>query len=455
MQGDAASTAARDDGSGVGASGVGGVSDNGVCGAGGRGVCGGIAGGRRRYSSTTSAMVVESKLDVEMSTAPFWFPLASRAATCCSAAFGPLLASCYLRWLPRAAGSSSSAFHAGGCGVAGVTRWRSSVGASGVGGVSDGGDGVDGICSARSAGGVCGIGSAGYFTRGVCGDVSGGPSRSSSIISAMVVESKLDVELPTAPFWLAVRLSCSLVLFDGRRPSPSFLLPTVLGCLAPLAPVAAPLTREAAASTAARDGGSGVGASGGVDDGGRRQRRRRRRRVGFSFAVCCSRWHIPLPLRRVRFSFAVCYSEWHTPPFLACCPAVARRVLLRRCASLHISSSISGVLPYCGASDSPSQMCLAAHLLYFWRAAPLWRVGFSFADVPRCTSLFLACCATVARRFLLRRCASLHIFSISGVLRHCGASVSPSQMCLAAHLLTCAGVLPRCGASEGLPRAAG
>jgi len=388
-------------------------------------------------------------------------------------------------WLPRAAGSSSSVFHAGGCGVAGVTRWRSSVGANGVGGVGDGGDGVDGICSACSAGGVCGGGGAGYFTRGVCGDVSGGPSRSSSISSAMDVESKLDVELPTAPFWLAVRLSCSLVLFDGRRPSPSFLLPTVLGCLAPLAPVAAPLTQEAAASTAARDGGSGVGASGGggVDDGGRRQRRRRRRRVGFSFAVCCSRWHIPLPLRRV--SFALCYSEWHTLPFLACCPAVAsgspshmclaahlllyfwraaplwrvgfsfadvprctsplflaccptvaRRILLRRCASLHISS-ISGVLRHCGASDSPSQMCLAAHLLYFWRAAPLWRVGFPFADVPRCTSpLFLACCATVARRILLRRCASLHISSISGVLRHCGASDSPSQMCFPAHLLT-------------------
>jgi len=53
---------------------------------------------------------------------------------------------------------------------------------------------------------------------------------------------------------LGARLSCSHVLFGGLRPSPSLLLPTVLGCLAPLALVAAPLTREAAASTAACNG---------------------------------------------------------------------------------------------------------------------------------------------------------------------------------------------------------
>jgi len=45
-----------------------------------------------------------------------------------------------------------------------------------------------------------------------------------------------------------------------ERVSPSFLLLTALGRLAPLALGAAPLTREAAA--AARDGGSGVGTSG-------------------------------------------------------------------------------------------------------------------------------------------------------------------------------------------------
>jgi len=117
----------------------------------------------------------------------------------------------------------------------------------------------------------------------------------------MVVESKPDVEQPTAPFWfryvnfepysfgvsrcsrplstahcrnaslaLGARLSCSHVLFGGLRPFPSLLLPTVLGCLAPLALVARPLTREAAASTAGRNGGISVGASGvgDVGDGG-------------------------------------------------------------------------------------------------------------------------------------------------------------------------------------------
>jgi len=66
-----------------------------------------------------------------------------------------------------------------------------------------------------------------------------------------------------ASFALGARLSSSHVLFGGLRPSPSFQLPTVLGCLAPLALVAAPLTREAAASTAARN----VGISVGVGDG--------------------------------------------------------------------------------------------------------------------------------------------------------------------------------------------
>jgi len=57
------------------------------------------------------------------------------------------------------------------------------------------------------------------------------------------------------------------MLFGGLRPFPSLLLPTVLGCLAPLALVAAPLTREAAASTAARNGDMSVGASGVGDVG--------------------------------------------------------------------------------------------------------------------------------------------------------------------------------------------
>jgi len=68
---------------------------------------------------------------------------------------------------------------------------------------------------------------------------------------------------------LGARLSCSHVLFGGLRRSPSFQLPTVLGCLAPLALVAAPLTREAAASTAARNVGINVSVGDGdVGDGG-------------------------------------------------------------------------------------------------------------------------------------------------------------------------------------------
>jgi len=108
----------------------------------------------------------------------------------------------------------------------------------------------------------------------------------------MVVESKPDVEQPTGPFWFRYNfepysfgtsrcsrplstahgrnaslafgacLSCSYVLFGGLWPFPSLLLPTVLGCLTPLALVAAPLTREAAVSTAARNGDMSVGASG-------------------------------------------------------------------------------------------------------------------------------------------------------------------------------------------------
>jgi len=72
-----------------------------------------------------------------------------------------------------------------------------------------------------------------------------------------------------ALFALGARLSCSHVLFGGLRPSPSFQLPTVLGYLAPLALVAAPLTREAAASTAARNASISVGVGDGdVGDGG-------------------------------------------------------------------------------------------------------------------------------------------------------------------------------------------
>ena len=74
----------------------------------------------------------------------------------------------------------------------------------------------------------------------------------------IVFESKPDVELSTDPFWFPVRLSCSLVLFDGLRPSPSLLLPSAFGCLMPLASGATPLTRGVAPSTAARDDGSGV-----------------------------------------------------------------------------------------------------------------------------------------------------------------------------------------------------
>jgi len=66
---------------------------------------------------------------------------------------------------------------------------RSNVGASGVGSVGDGS--VGGI---GSAWGVCGGGSAGCVTRGVCGGVTGGPSRSFSTISAMVLEFEPDVE---------------------------------------------------------------------------------------------------------------------------------------------------------------------------------------------------------------------------------------------------------------------
>jgi len=170
----------------------------------------------------------------------------------------------------------------------------SGVGTSGVGHAGDGGAGVDGIGSACGAGGVCdcGGGVAGCFARGVCGGVAGGPSRFSSAISAMVVESKPDVELPTAPFWfryvnfepllvwrqplqpptvhgprplaLEARLSCSYVLRGGLRPSPK-----------PSATYGPRLPRAAGSgSSASQAGGCGV-------DGGTRwpqQRRRKRRR---------------------------------------------------------------------------------------------------------------------------------------------------------------------------------
>jgi len=79
----------------------------------------------------------------------------------------------------------------------------SGVGTSGVGHAGDGGACVDGIGSACGAGSVCDCGSdgAGCFARGVYGGVAGGPSCFSSTISAMVAESKPDVELPTSPFW--------------------------------------------------------------------------------------------------------------------------------------------------------------------------------------------------------------------------------------------------------------
>jgi len=98
-----------------------------------------------------------------------------------------------------------------------------------------------------------------------------------------------------ASFALGARLSCSHVLFGGLRPSPSFQLPTVLGCLAPLTLVARSLTREAAASTTAHNGGISVGVSGvgDVGDGGasgvggrmRHWQRMRRRRC----RLLCSR----------------------------------------------------------------------------------------------------------------------------------------------------------------------
>ena len=54
------------------ACGAGGVCDGGVAGCFSRGVCGGVAVGPSRFSSTSSAMVVESEPEVELPTAPFW-----------------------------------------------------------------------------------------------------------------------------------------------------------------------------------------------------------------------------------------------------------------------------------------------------------------------------------------------------------------------------------------------
>ena len=81
-------------------------------------------------------------------------------------------------------------------------------GASGVGDVGDGGACVGGSGGACGADGVCDDGVAGCLTRCVCRGAAGGPSRPSSSISTMVVESKPDAELYTAPFWS----QC-----DGRR----------------------------------------------------------------------------------------------------------------------------------------------------------------------------------------------------------------------------------------------
>jgi len=74
---------------------------------------------------------------------------------------------------------------------------------------------VGGIGSACGDVGVCDGGGAGCFTRGACGGVAGGPSRFFSAISALVVESKPDVGLFTAPFWYLPRDG------GGRRPSVS------------------------------------------------------------------------------------------------------------------------------------------------------------------------------------------------------------------------------------------
>jgi len=73
-------------------------------------------------------------------------------------------------------------------------------GASGVGDIGDGGACVAGSGGACGADGVCDDDVAGCLTRNVCGGAAGGPSRSSSTISAMIVESKR-AELSTAPFW--------------------------------------------------------------------------------------------------------------------------------------------------------------------------------------------------------------------------------------------------------------
>jgi len=219
--------AARDGGSGVDTSGVGGVGVGGACiggvgsacGANGvcdfacggascftRGVCGSVAGDPSRSSSTSSAMVVESKPYVELSTAPLMFPVrqtpsllliwrycslplplgrfaplsleASRAASCCSKALKRLsgtrftqLPATYGPRPPRAARSWSSASHA--VAAAPARDGGSGVGASGVGHVGDCGAGDDGIGSACGAGGAwdCGCGGTGCFARGVCGGV--------------------------------------------------------------------------------------------------------------------------------------------------------------------------------------------------------------------------------------------------------------------------------------------
>jgi len=102
---------------------------------------------------------------------------------------------------PRAARSWSSASHAGGCSVDGGTRrrqrlwrkWRRRHYGACVGGIGST-CGAGGVCN-------CGGGGASCVARGVCVGVARGPGRFSSTISAMVVESKPDVELPTAPFW--------------------------------------------------------------------------------------------------------------------------------------------------------------------------------------------------------------------------------------------------------------
>jgi len=100
----------------------------------------------------------------------------------------------------------------------------SGVGTSGVGHVGDGGAGVDDI---GGAGGVCdcGGGGASCVARGVRVGVARGPGRFPFTISAMVVESKLDVELPTASFWFRYVNFGPLLIWRQPLQPPAFYGP--------------------------------------------------------------------------------------------------------------------------------------------------------------------------------------------------------------------------------------